>query len=430
MTAFDLQGLLRFLGASPSPFHAVKNLCEMFAGAGFNRLDERAVWKLQAGEAYFYTRSDASIVAFRMGSDVSENGLRIVGAHTDSPCLKLKPQPELNRNNYSMLGVEVYGGALLNPWFDRDLGLAGKVTGLNTSGDLVSALVNFDTPIAYIPSLAIHLNREANSNKTVNPQKEMNALLSLSEGDRSFMDVLLERVKSENPNLDFDSLLNFNLSFYDLQAPAIIGLSDEFIASARLDNLLSCFLGAQSLIDSDKQQSAVLICNDHEEVGSRSDVGAQGTMLNDLISRLCPDPIDRQRCVRHSMMFSVDNAHGIHPNYPDRHDASHGPMLNSGPVIKFDADQSYATSPETAALVRVLAQADPELPLQEFVTRADMRCGSTIGPITAANTGVKTVDLGNPQFAMHSCRELAGAQDCGTMHSLLTRFLNVSKIPF
>lgn len=430
MSSFKLQGLLDFLQSAPSPFHAVDSLCRRFSSAGFERLDERSEWSLEPGRAYFYTRSDASIAAFRLADDIADRGVRIVGAHTDSPCLKLKPKPELSRNGYSLLGVEVYGGALLNPWFDRDLGLAGKVSGLNAAGELVSALVNIQEPIGYVPSLAIHLNREANNKKSVNPQKEMNVLLGSVDENSSFTDILLDRVQTENPDLKLEKILNFNLSFYDLQAPSAVGLHKEFVASARLDNLLSCYLGAESLLASDGKQSSILICNDHEEVGSRSDVGAQGTMLNDLLARLCRDPVDRQRCLRHSMMFSVDNAHGVHPNYPDRHDAMHGPLLNNGPVIKFDADQSYATSSETAALVRWLAEAAPEIPLQEFVTRADMRCGSTIGPITAANTGVKTVDIGNPQFAMHSCRELAGAQDCESMLKLLIRFLDVAKIPF
>jgi len=430
MSNFALSSLLDFLKASPSPFHAVNSLSSRFKDAGFYLLDERADWNLEAGNAYFYTRSDSSIVAFKLGDRPDENGIRIVGAHTDSPCLKVKPQPELNKQGYGMLGIEVYGGALLNPWFDRDLSLAGKVTGLDKNGKLVSALVNFLAPIACVPSLAIHLNREANTNKTVNPQKEMNALLSVAEKDMSFLDLLLKQAQKEHPQLELVEVLNFNMCFYDVQAPAAIGLKQEFIASARLDNLLSCFLGAESLIAADATQTSVLICNDHEEVGSRSESGAQGTMLNDFIARLCPDNIARQRCLRHSMMLSVDNSHGIHPNYPDRHDAKHGPVLNSGPVIKFDADQSYATSSETAAVVRWLAQAEPALPLQEFVTRADMRCGSTIGPITAANSGIKTVDIGNPQFAMHSCRELAGAADCESMQSLLTRFLNLVAVPF
>jgi len=424
-----IDGLLSFLAASPSPFHAAKNLAGKFQQAGFQRLDEANAWSLKSGERYYYTRSDASIVAFNLTDDLVDSGARLVGAHTDSPCLKVKPSPELNNKGYTRLGIEVYGGALLNPWFDRDLSLAGKVTGINKKGALVSGLVNFERAIAVVPSLAIHLNREANRNKTVNPQLEMNALLSCLKSDFSFRDYLLKQVQQENPNSEFVRVLDFNLSFYDTQLPAVVGMESEFIASARLDNLLSCYLAAESLLASDFNQTSVLVCNDHEEVGSRSEAGAQGTMLRDLFARLLPSEPERQQALRHSMMLSVDNAHGIHPNYSDKHDQNHGPLINAGPVIKFDADQSYATSSETAAFVRWLAlSGSDELPLQSYVTKADSRCGSTIGPITASNLGVRTADIGNAQFAMHSCRELAGVYDAQVLKSLLQRFYDAKRV--
>lgn len=426
-----VKGLLSFLKNSPSPYHACRELSALFSANGFIQLEEKESWSLEAGKAYFYTRSDASIVAFRLGKNPANNGIRLVGAHTDSPCLKVKPSPELSKQGYSLLGVEVYGGALLNPWFDRDLNLAGRVTGLNTQGELVSSLVNFDRAIATVPSLAIHLNREANQNKSTNPQKEMNALLCSSLGDFSFRELLLKEVnKTLEKEKQFQEVLDFNLSFSDMQAPSVIGLNDEYIASARLDNLLSCYLSADALIKSDTDQTAVLVCNDHEEIGSRSEGGAQGTILNDLMSRIAQSENDRQQMLRSSMMFSIDNAHGIHPNYPEKHDESHGPKINEGPVIKFDADQSYATSSETAAFVRWLATQDNEIPLQSFVTRADMRCGSTIGPITANNLGIKTVDIGNAQFAMHSCREMTGVADAHYLSDLVGRFYKVNKLPF
>ncbi|WP_096084825.1 M18 family aminopeptidase [Agaribacterium haliotis] len=426
----DIDGLLGFINASPSPYHAAENLAQMMESEGFLRLDEKQTWQLKKGGRYFYTRSDASFVAFIVGQDMAERGLRLLGAHTDSPCLKVKPSPELNNKGYSRLGIEVYGGALLNPWFDRDLSLAGKVSGVDEDGKLVSALINFEKAIATIPSLAIHLNREANKNKSVNAQKEMNALLSGLREDFSFRDLLLAEVKVEHPELNFVEVLDFNLSFYDVQAPATIGLHDEFIASARLDNLLSCWLAADAIRHAGVEQTTVLMCNDHEEIGSRTEAGAQGTLLNDLLARLVPEAAQRQQLVRNSMMLSIDNSHGVHPNYSDKHDDNHGPLINAGPVIKFDADQSYATSSDTAAFVRWLAAKEPALALQSFVTRADMRCGSTIGPLTASNSGIKAVDIGNAQFAMHSCRELAGVDDAHTMRALLDRFIACEKIPF
>ena len=436
MTDATVSGLLSFIKKSPSPFHACRELAALFQNSGFIQLDEKQAWNLESGKAYFYTRADASIVAFRLGENTSERGMRLVGAHTDSPCLKVKPSPELFKQGYTLLGIEVYGGALLNPWFDRDLSLAGRVSGVNEQGELQSSLVDFERAIATVPSLAIHLNREANQNKTTNPQKEMNALLCAARKDFSFRDLLLEQANQQlaeqaaGSEQNYTEILDFNLSFYDVQAPSVIGLGDEFIASARLDNLLSCYLAAQALMNSDTDQTAVLVCNDHEEIGSRSEAGAQGTILKDLSSRICEIESERQQMLRHSMMFSIDNAHGIHPNYPDRHDDSHGPIINQGPVIKFDADQSYATSSDTAAFVRWLASQDKAIPLQSFVTRADMRCGSTIGPITATNLGIRTVDIGNPQFAMHSCRELAGVKDAGYMCDLVERFYAAKNVSF
>ncbi len=428
-----IEGLLQFLHKSPSPFHATANLAALFELKGYAQLNEADSWSLSAGEKYYYTRSDATFVAFRVGSNPVEKGVRLLGAHTDSPCLKIKPTPEIRGKGYHQLGVEVYGGALLNPWFDRDLSLAGRVTGLDASGVLVSSLVDFEKAVAYVPSLAIHLNREANKNKTVNPQTEMNLLLDISDDKFNFRDVLLEAVNTQNPAAGITQVLDFNISAYDVQPPAVVGLRDAFLASARLDNLLSCYVAAESLLACSDleggEQTTVLVCNDHEEVGSRSEAGAQGTILNDLFSRLEPQADSRQRMLRTSLMFSIDNAHGVHPNYTDRHDANHGPRLNAGPVIKFNSDQSYATSSDTAAFVRWLAKDGEELPVQSFAIRADMRCGSTIGPITAANLGIKTVDIGVPQFAMHSTRELAGIADIMYLRELLDRFLRVVSIP-
>jgi aspartyl aminopeptidase len=420
--------LKKFLGASPTPYHATENLVGLFKSQGFTALDERDEWQLESGKSYYVTRSDASIIAFTLGEKpLHEAGFRLVGTHTDSPCLKVKPQPELLAKNCFQLGVEVYGGALLNPWFDRDLSIAGKVTGELTNGELVSRLIDFKRPVAVIPSLAIHLNREANTNKSVNAQKEMNALLSLSESKLSFRELLAKQFASQYPELQLKEIYDFNLSFYDVQEPACIGLEEEFLASARLDNLLSTFIAADSLLASNGSQTAILICNDHEEVGSRSDSGAQGTMLRDLLARIEPGAAQRHRAVCSSMMLSVDNAHAVHPNYAEKHDASHGPLLNSGPVLKFDADQSYATSSDTAAILRWLAAQDEKIPLQSFVTRADMRCGSTIGPITSASLGLKTADLGVPQLAMHSIRELAGTRDVIYLFNLLQRFYDLTR---
>ena len=399
----------------------VGSLKKLFAQRGFTELDEKQAWQLKAGEKYYFSRSDSSIVAFIYGTeDIRTTGVRMVGAHTDSPCLKVKPQPEKLVKNYAQLGIEVYGGVLLNPWFDRDLSIAGKVSYIDASGKLQSSLIDFSRAVATVPNLAIHLDREANIKRTVNPQTDMNAVLLQAESAIDFRDMLKQQLLHQGV-VGVEEVLDFNLSFYDVQAPAVLGFENQFIASARLDNLLSCFVAANALAEADTRYTALVVCNDHEEVGSNTDIGAQGTMVEDTLQRLVSDSVDRQLVVRKSLMFSVDNAHGVHPNYLAKHDEQHGPLLNKGPVLKFDANQCYATSSDTAAFVRSLAK-QASIPLQAYVTRADMRCGSTIGPLTASNLGIKTVDIGVPTFAMHSIRELAGHDDIAFLDSLLKQF--------
>ncbi len=241
----------------------------------------------------------------------------------------------------------------------------------------------------------------------------------------SFRQLLKDTAREQHDGLNIEEVLEFELSLYDCQRPALIGLNGEFIAAARLDNLLSCFVALRALIDSDDSQSKLLVCNDHEEVGSASASGADGPFLKSVLQRLCPDHEVLARCIDRSWMISADNAHGIHPNYADKHDARHGPLLNHGPVIKTNASQRYATNSETAALFRLLCE-QVDVPVQSFVVRSDMACGSTIGPITASNIGVRTLDIGVPTFAMHSIRELAGSQDTGYLYRALGAFFAYS----
>jgi aspartyl aminopeptidase len=414
------QELMSFLASASSPFHAVRELSARLQAKGYSRLLESQEWDLKAGGKYYLTRNDSSIAAFRIGSQHSPTeGLRMVGAHTDSPCLMVKPNPEKTSNGYLQLGVEVYGGALLNPWFDRDLSMAGRVSYQDAEGVLRNHLVDFREPIAIIPSLAIHLDREANKQRSINPQTDIVPLL----GTEQELDIrgLLAR-QLEQDQVQVDKVLDYELCLYDTQAPQLVGLQREFIASARLDNLLSCFAGLQGLLASDDAVSSLLICNDHEEVGSQSAVGAQGPMLRNILQRLAPGASAFAAMIDRSLMVSADNAHGIHPNFPARHDENHGPILNQGPVIKVNANQRYASNSETTALFRQLC-AELEIPVQSFVVRTDMACGSTIGPITAAELGVRTIDVGAPQFAMHSIRELAGAKDGWYLSRVLAHFM-------
>ena len=397
------QSLIDFLNAAPTPFHAVQLMADKLLDAGFKELHEENQWKTETGK-YFVIRNQSSIIAFNLGSaELPKSGIRIVGAHTDSPCLKAKPRPDRHKLGYHQIGVEVYGGVLLNPWFDRDLSLAGRVTHKSKEGKLQNTLIDLKKPIAIIPSLAIHLDREANNNRKVNPETDMAPVLLQSEAGYSLEELIA-------PHINDREILATELSFYDTNPAAVIGEREQFLASARLDNLLSCFTGLTSLIEADDIHTNLLVCNDHEEVGSASFAGAEGTFLRDVLERITNPGEDRRRTFARSLLISTDNAHGIHPNYPDKHESNHGPILNAGPAIKFNASQRYATNSETAGYFKALCQS-VDVPVQEFVNRADMACGSTIGPITAKEIGVKTLDVGVPTFAMHSIRELAGTED-------------------
>ena len=350
----------------------------------------------------------------------------MLGAHTDSPCLKVKPNPAAIKNGYLQLGVEVYGGVQMNPWFDRDLSLAGRISYRDKDGALRNGLVNFVKPIALIPSLAIHLDREANTNKSVNPQLQLVPILMQSDNKSSFDNLLLEQANKQIENVE--KILSHELGFFDTQPASLTGVNEQFICSARLDNLLSCFTGMESLLAAPDSTSCLLVCNDHEEVGSASAAGAQGPFLKSTLQRILTESEDYHRCLARSMMISVDNAHGIHPNFADKHDANHGPLLNHGPVIKINANQRYASNSETAALFQHLCEQN-SIPWQSFVTRADMGCGSTIGPITASAIGVRTLDIGIPTFAMHSIRETCGSKDpeyllqaCSSLFNTTTLF--------
>jgi aspartyl aminopeptidase len=411
------QSLLGFLQVSPTPFHATLSMAKTLISAGYTELFEDQAWQLKEQAGYFIRRNDSSIIAIWL-ADKSQ-ALRLLGAHTDSPCLKVKPNANLTGKGYFQLGVEVYGGALLAPWFDRDLSLAGRVHA-RIDGKIQSVMVNFERAIATVPSLAIHLDREANNSRAINPQTQLPPVLSImGDNKQDLNSILMAEVGKQYEGVE--SILEYELFFYDTQPPAIIGLKNEFIASARLDNLLSCHVGLQALLAADADQNKLLICTDHEEVGSISACGAQGAFLQQLLERIWPDNEERNRILAGSLMMSVDNAHAIHPNYSDKHDQNHGPILNNGVVIKINANQRYATNSFTSAVFKQLCN-DVGAKYQTFVARTDMGCGSTIGPVIAADLGVDTIDIGVPTFGMHSIRELAGSEDAFELTKVLQHF--------
>ncbi|MBT8447899.1 MAG: M18 family aminopeptidase [Gammaproteobacteria bacterium] len=433
MTATDndlVARLLAFLDSSPSPWHATREMTRRLDDAGFVRLVEHDAWQLEGGGAYYVTRNDSSLIAFRLGDDSPvETGFRMVGAHTDSPCLRVKPNPIITSDGYLQLAVETYGGVLLNPWFDRDLSLAGRVTVRSADGQLHSTLIDFGEPIGVIPSLAIHLDREANDSRSINKQTYLPVVLALAgDGEPEFASLIGEQLAREHPGLGDAAIMDFELCFYDVNGAALVGLKHEFIAAARLDNLLSCFVGLEALLNAGPGVNPLLVCNDHEEIGSGTAAGARGTFLRSVAERLSHSahgaPAAGEhlaRAMSRSILVSTDNAHGIHPNFADRHDSNHGPLLGGGPALKVNANQAYASNSETAAVFRAACE-DAGVPLQAFVSRSDMGCGSTIGPITATALGIPTVDVGVPTFAMHSIRELAGTADPAYLYRALRQF--------
>jgi len=418
------QQLLTFLAAAPTPFHAVFCMAEILRKHGFVQLNASAPWSIKENKKYFITKNNSSIIAFHSGSHLlAQHGIRMVGAHTDSPCLKVKSQPTMIKNQYLQLGVETYGGALLHSWFDRDLSIAGRITYQSKNNELKNTLLNFEQPIAVIPSLAIHLDRHANEQHSINGQTDLPPILmQVNLGKKiTFDELLLDHLSNSKENIEIEKILDFDLSFYDTQAPAIIGLKQEFIASARLDNLLSCYVGLMALVNTDSPYPYLLVCNDHEEVGSQSATGAQGPLLRSFIERITQSSENYHRTIANSFMVSADNAHGVHPNFADKHDVHHAPLLNHGPAIKVNANQRYATNSLSSAIFYHLAELTHS-PVQSFIMRNDMKCGSTIGPITATEIGVNTLDVGVPTFAMHSIRELAGQQDAYTLYNILLAY--------
>ncbi|MGB3961867.1 MAG: M18 family aminopeptidase [Sulfurimonas sp.] len=417
MTKQDFnEGLLGFLDASPTPFHATRNMAMMFENAGFSRLYELQTWELEKGKRYYLTRNDSSIIAFTYPG---AKNYTMVGAHTDSPNLKLKPNAVIKEHGVVKFGVEPYGGILLSPWFDRDLSLAGRISYLDTNNIIKDALIDVRKALAIIPSLAIHLDREVNNTRSINAQTDILPILATGE-DFDMSTFLKEQLAKEGIE-DIEELYAHELSFYDTQKAAFVGLNDDFIASARLDNLLSCYVGMLALCSVGDDVPMLFIASDHEEVGSASTSGAGGSFLENTLRRMFGDYETYVQMTQSSLLISADNAHAVHPNFAAKHDKEHSPKINAGVVIKINANQRYASNSKTISRFMNVASA-LGLQTQNYVTRSDMGCGSTIGPITATRLGIETLDIGLPTYAMHSIRELCGSDDAHTLYKILTAF--------
>ncbi len=424
------ESLLELIDASPTPFHATRELSALLKAEGFAELQEADAWSLKKGGRYYVTRNDSSLVAFVMGSKPAESaGFKIIGAHTDSPNLRLKPNPAYEKSGYVQLGVEVYGGVLLATWTDRDLSLAGRVVLKSKKGQPVSRLLKIDKALLRIPQLAIHLNREVNEKGLkLNKQTHLPPILQMAEKNLSSEKVLKELVAREL-KCKAGEIVSLDLALYDVQASTFAGPNDEFVFAPRLDNLASCHAATLALLEASKQDTAtrVLAFYDHEEVGSETAQGGGSPFLKDALERMVMGSTHSRealmRAVAQSIFISADMAHAVHPNYADRHEDRHLPLINAGPVIKTNAGQRYATEGVSGAHFELMCQR-AGVNVQKFVVRSDMGCGSTIGPITAANLGIRTVDVGNPMLSMHSIREMAGSQDHGDLIQVFREYFN------
>lgn len=409
------QDLLNFIDASPSPWHAVNTSEKRLLAAGYAKLEEKQLWQLAKGGRYYVLRGGSSMIAFAVGhSELTKSGIRIVGAHTDSPGLRLKPKAAHATDGVARLGVEVYGGPILATFTDRDLSLAGRVN-VRTLDGFEAHLVKFDKPMLRLPNLAIHMNRDVNEQGLkLNKQTELPLISGLIEeaigAEQQFLSTLADHLKV-NPT----DILNWELNVFDTQKGVFWGTHDEFIADSQLDNLASCHAALTALLATENTDSTVICALfDHEEVGSESATGAGGSFLADIVQRISSNlgvsEEGRQQAIAQSFFISADMAHAYHPNFPAAYEPCHRVMVNAGPVIKTNANHRYSTSADTAAkFIQLCSKAG--IPYQQYAHRTDLGCGSTIGPIVASKLGIASVDVGSPMWAMHSLRESAGVLD-------------------
>jgi aspartyl aminopeptidase len=409
--------LIDFLYESPTAFHAVENVKNELTKNGFRELKEEESWKLKKEGKYFVTKNDSALIAFKVGTGrIEEQGFKIIGAHTDSPTFRVKPSPEItSENKYIKLNTEVYGGPILNTWFDRPLSLAGRVT-LKGKNPLFpeTRLVNINRPILVIPNLAIHMNREVNDGVKLNRQKDTLPLLSMIneklESGKYLINTIAEELK-----IAVEDVLDFDLFLYEFEKGCIMGLNNEFISSSRLDDLAMVHAGIKSLINTQASSGTnVMACFDNEEVGSETKQGAASELLAHILERivLCLGG-DREhyfRALSKSFLISADLAHAVHPNNGEKHDPVLRPVINGGPVIKVAASQSYTSDSNSSVVYEEICK-KAGVPVQRFVNRSDLRGGSTIGPISSTHLHIRAVDMGSPILSMHSVRELGGVKD-------------------
>ncbi|MDD2660912.1 MAG: M18 family aminopeptidase [Methylococcales bacterium] len=425
----QVQSLLDFIDVSPSPWHAVKSVEARLADFQFVKLDETLKWDLQPGGRYYVIRDDSSIIIFVQGQKpLVETGFKIIGAHTDSPGLRIKPNAAVGMDGLLRLGVEVYGGPIIATFTDRDLSLAGRISYKDDHNSIVSTLVKFDRPLLRLPNLAIHMNRSVNEEGLkLHKQNELPLILSVL-AEECLPQAYFAQLIQQQSGCDAERILSWDLAVYDTQKGVFWGAGNEFYANSQLDNLASCHAALQALLDNEVlENDNTLVCAffDHEEIGSKSNKGADGSFLSDVLQRIAPASVNNReyfaRALAKSFVISADMAHAYQPSFPLAYDPDHKVIMNKGPVIKVNSNQRYSTeSLSQAMFIDWCEQAG--VPYQKYSHRSDLACGSTIGPITSASLGIRSVDVGNPLWAMHSARESAGVLDHGYMIRVLKRY--------
>ena len=428
----NVKHLLDFIDKSPSPWHAVASIEAAIEAFQFIRLDETAKWQLQAGGRYYVVRDDSSIVLFVLGHKApTESGFKIVGAHTDSPGFRIRPNAATVSDGIVRLGVEIYGGPILATFTDRDLSLAWRVSYVDEKGNLAYKLVCFDRSLLRLPNLAIHMNRSVNEDGLKLHKQNGLPLLFAQLTDEQLPKPYFLQLLEKATGIGAAQLLSWDLAVYDTQKGAFWGANEEFYADSQIDNLVSCHAGLQALLDDAilNNVESTLVCAffDHEEIGSESHIGAAGSFLSDVLQRISiatsAEREDTTRALAQSFLISADMAHAYHPNFPSSYDADHKVFVNKGPVIKSNANRRYSSeSVSTARFIQWCEEAG--VPYQRYSHRSDLPCGSTIGPIASAKLGIRSIDVGCPMWAMHSIRESAGVQDHGYMIKVLRRFFS------
>lgn len=426
-----VQDLLDFIDASPSPWHAVDNVIQRLETMQFQALNEIDDWQLQSGGRYYVVRDGSSIIAFVLGEQpLLDSGFKIIGAHTDSPGFRIKPNAAGIHGGMLRIGVEIYGGPILATFTDRDLGFAGRLSFRDDRGQVATVSVCSEAALMRLPNLAIHMNRGVNeSGLKLNKQTELPLLLAVAM-EEQIPKQTFNRLLADLSGIEAERILSWELNVYDTQPGAFWGAQQEFYADSQLDNLASCHNALSALLsDSALASGTTNICAffDHEEIGSESAKGADGSFLPDVLERIaCVNELDRQsyrRALSKSLMISADMAHAYQPNFPAAYEPEHQVFVNKGPVIKINANHRYTSESVSEALFANWCE-QLDVPYQKYSHRSDIPCGSTIGPMTSAKLGIRSVDVGNPMWAMHSARESAGIQDHAHMTQVMEHFFS------